>query len=245
MNAEEVANLCEALSLKENEGLLMSLHSGLKDGGSRRLSLRLAGKLLSVKHVNREAFLSVLPRIWRTVKEFEIEILEGNIFSFTFKEESDRRSVLRGGPWSFDKALLVLEEPTGKGDIREMKFDKVAFWIQIHKVPLLCMTSEIGRFLGSMIGEVKEIDDGGSGDCVGKYIRVRVVVDVTKPLRRMLRVDVLGDGKETNMLLRYERLPDHCYRCGRIGHVVRDCSIVPSSVEPEDYNLMFGSWLRA
>ena len=40
--------------------------------------------------------------------------------------------------------------------------------------------------LGSMIGVVKEIDDGGTGDCAGKYIRVRVVVNVDQPLRRIL-----------------------------------------------------------
>ncbi|KAK3230832.1 hypothetical protein Dsin_002713 [Dipteronia sinensis] len=73
---------------------------------------------------------------------------------------------------------------TGMWDIQEMQFNKVTFWVQIHRVLLLCMTFEIDRFLGSMIGEVKEVDDRGSGDCIRKYIRVMVVVDVSKPFRR-------------------------------------------------------------
>ncbi|TXG58300.1 hypothetical protein EZV62_016129 [Acer yangbiense] len=106
-----------------------------------------------------------------------------------------------------------------------MSFNKVAFWVQIHNVPLLCMMVEIGKFLGGIIGEVKDVDEEKSGDCVGKYIRVRVIVNVDKPLRHILRVDVMRDGKESTMLLRYERLLEHCYQCGRIGHVVWECEL--------------------
>ncbi|KAK2647951.1 hypothetical protein Ddye_015440 [Dipteronia dyeriana] len=96
---------------------------------------------------------------------------------------------------------------------------------------------------GSMIGEVKE--SGGSRDCAGKYIRVRVVVNVDQPLCRILRVDVLGDSKESTMLLRYERLPEHCFWCGLIGHVVRVCLTKPKSSELEDFSVLFGPWLNA
>ena len=92
----------------------------------------------------------------------EIEVIDGNTFSFTFLLVDDRFLVLHGGPWRFDRALLVLEEPIGKGEVQNMNFNKVAFWVQIHNVPLLCMTREIGVFLGRMIGEFKEIDVGPS-----------------------------------------------------------------------------------
>lgn len=73
----------------------------------------------------------------------------------------------------------MLEEPKGKGEIVRMKFNKAAFWVQIHNVPLLCMTRDIGLFIGRMIREVREID----GECVRKYIRVCVVINVDQPLR--------------------------------------------------------------
>ncbi|TXG70568.1 hypothetical protein EZV62_005503 [Acer yangbiense] len=207
MDAQEIAKLCENLSLKDKEGPLMPLRTGLKDG-EKGLVLRLASRIKSNKLVNRDAFINLILRIWRLRYGVDIEVIEGNTFSFTFKDE-------------------------------------VAFWIQIHNVPLLCMTTKIGRFLGSMIGVVKEIDDDGTGDCVGKYIRIMVVVNVDQPLRRILRVDVLRDGKESTMLLRYERLPEHCFRCGLVGHVVRDCLSKSTSDELEDFNLLFGPWLNA
>ncbi|KAK2640565.1 hypothetical protein Ddye_028360 [Dipteronia dyeriana] len=215
----------------------------MKNGG-RHMFLRLIGKLLSNKPVNREAFLVVMLKIWRTLEGFEIEVIGGNTFSFTFKNDDDKRRILHGGPWSFDNALLVIEEPLGKGDIQDMRFNKVAFWIYFHRVPLICMTSEIGRFLGGLIGEVEEVDDGRSHDCVGKYIHVRVVIDITQPLRRMLMVDVLHDGNELMMLLRYEKLQEYCFRYGRLVHVVRDCGVRPSSAKPNDFTVLYGPWLR-
>ncbi|KAK2647505.1 hypothetical protein Ddye_014994 [Dipteronia dyeriana] len=99
--------------------------------------------------------------------------------------------------------------------------------------------------MGGLIGEVQETDTSPTGECVGSFLRVRVLVRIDRPLRRILRVDVLRDGTESIMLLRYERLPDHCYRYGRLGHVVRDCLMAPVGEVSENYNLMFGSWLRA
>ncbi|KAK3188887.1 hypothetical protein Dsin_028448 [Dipteronia sinensis] len=203
MDAQDIAKLCEALSLKDREGPVMTLREGLRDDGERRLTMRLAGRIKSNRLVNMEAFINLIPKIWRLKYGVDIEVIDGNTFSFTFKDAADHYRVLQGGPLSFDKALLVLEEPTGRGEVRDIMFNRVAFWVQIHNVPLLCMTSEIDRFLRSMIGDVKEVDDNGNGDCVGKYIRVRVVVNVDLPLRRILRVDVLGDGNESSMLLRY------------------------------------------
>ncbi|KAK0583555.1 hypothetical protein LWI29_038145 [Acer saccharum] len=43
------------------------------------------------------------------------------------------------------------------------------------------------------------------------------------------------------MLLRYEKLPKHCFRCGHIGHVVRNCPVEPTGDELEDYDFGFGS----
>jgi hypothetical protein len=98
MNADSVAKLCGALTLKEREGPLQPLATNLKDGGEKRLALRLVGKLLSTKLVNRTAFIDLMPRIWRIKEGVEIEVVDGNIFSFTFKCASDRRLVLQWWP---------------------------------------------------------------------------------------------------------------------------------------------------
>ncbi|TXG57107.1 hypothetical protein EZV62_018420 [Acer yangbiense] len=105
---------------------------------------------------------------------------------------------------------------------------------------------DIESLTGEMIGDVVEVDGGLAGDCVGKFLRVRVRIDISKPLRRCLRVDILCDKLETIMLLRYERLPNICFKCGRIGHTTNECQSeelnpVVDGVE----KLLFGAWMKA
>ncbi|KAL5795008.1 hypothetical protein ACOSP7_003602 [Xanthoceras sorbifolium] len=104
------------------------------------------------------------------------------------------------------------------------------------------MNREAGLFLGGLIGEVKEIDSGGGGDCLGKFIRIRVLVDVGKPLKRGLRV-ASGDVDEfASILVCYERLPNFCYYCGLLGHLLRECLVNDKGLI-DDSELRFRQWL--
>ncbi|KAL5823268.1 hypothetical protein ACOSQ3_021244 [Xanthoceras sorbifolium] len=107
-----------------------------------------------------------------------------------------------------------------------INFDLVEFWVQIHNIPLLCMNKEVDIFLGKQIGEFIDIDLGDSGDCLGKHLRVWILINVSKPLKRCIQTDLTGSGMETVILLRYERLPSHYFSCGMVGHSFRECPTV-------------------
>ncbi|KAK3212425.1 hypothetical protein Dsin_017131 [Dipteronia sinensis] len=158
MDADELERLCSALSIKELEGPIKTLDEGMKTSKERKLVLCLAGKVLTTALVNKDAFISVFNSIWKVSKGFEIEWVEGNIFTFQFFNMEDRNRIINGGPWNFDKAIVALEELPIDGDISNLGFNKVEFWIQVHKIPPLCMSEEIGLFLCTMIGEVREVD---------------------------------------------------------------------------------------
>ncbi|XVE52439.1 hypothetical protein DITRI_Ditri02bG0122400 [Diplodiscus trichospermus] len=57
----------------------------------------------------------------------------------------------------------------------------------------------------------------------GKYLRVRVLINITKPLKRGQRVVVEG-GKKIRTTFKYERLPDFCYVCGMPDHQEQECN---------------------
>ncbi|KAL5843046.1 hypothetical protein ACOSQ3_013649 [Xanthoceras sorbifolium] len=86
-----------------------------------------------------------------------------------------------------------------------MKFNEAEFWVQVHNIPIVCMNRETGLFIGKQIGVLREIDLGTTGDCLGKYLRVRVRVDISKPLKCRLRLE-LEDGEDSVLLLRGEGL---------------------------------------
>ncbi|KAI9173809.1 hypothetical protein LWI28_006874 [Acer negundo] len=66
-----------------------------------------------------------------------------------------------------------------------------------------------------------------------------------EPLLRSLRVDLLGNGKITTMLLRYERLLDYCFKCGRLGHSLLECTDTSDGKDMKsEANIRLNVWLR-
>ncbi|TXG73319.1 hypothetical protein EZV62_001898 [Acer yangbiense] len=192
---------CNALSIKEKEHPVCTLDVNLKVKGEMRLALCLVGKIMKKKLVNRDVFMEVMNKIWRVYGGVEIEPVEGNIFAFYFSNLDDMQRILKGGPWAFVQAIIVFDKPAGASEINDLKFMYVDFWVQIHNIPLICMTKEIWMFLGGMIGKVHDIDLGTTADGSGSFLRVRVTMETKQSLQHYLRVDLLGFEKITTMLL--------------------------------------------
>ena len=85
------------------------------------------------------------------------------------------------------------------------------------------MNQNSAQFICDKIGKVLEVDVSDSGECWGKYVWVKIVIDITKPLKRFLRVAIGSKEIPVTMLLLYERLPSFCHRCGIIGHQIKEC----------------------
>lgn len=64
----------------------------------------------------------------------------------------------------------------------------------------------------------------------GEYMRVWVVVDISKPLLRGKKF-MFGSTEQCWIRFSYERLPNICYSCRRLGHVQRDCTYKKISME--------------
>lgn len=90
-----------------------------------------------------------------------------NIFLFKFASEEEKKKVLVGGPWHFDRALIVLIEPTGIGDIKNQSFTHTTFWVQIHNIPIMCMNKEAIQKLREKIGTIKEVETDEVGNVLG------------------------------------------------------------------------------
>lgn len=56
----------------------------------------------------------------------------------------------------------------------------------------------------------------------GDYCRIRVDLNVTKPLRRGVFVSLESQGKVW-LAFKYENLPTFCFCCGHMGHGVAEC----------------------
>ncbi|TXG51180.1 hypothetical protein EZV62_023704 [Acer yangbiense] len=74
---------------------------------------------------------------------------------------------------------------------------------------------------------------------------IKVLIDAKEPLKRSLRVDLLGEGKIKVVLLRYERLLDYCFKCSRLGHSLRECLETGDGMEViSEAQTRLNVWLR-
>ncbi|KAH9647987.1 hypothetical protein KPL70_025411 [Citrus sinensis] len=193
------------------------------------------------KGVNKEGLKAALQQVWRTFKEVKIESVGNNIFMFKFAEEVDKKRVLKGGPWHFDRPLIVLAEPKGIGEVAKQSFTHTSFLVQIRNVPLACMDKDFLWDLGRKIGSVEEVQTDDNGDCIGEYARIRVSINITQPLERILFLKQEGET-DIPMPVVYERLLDFCYFCGIIGHQYKECGKYQDQPRAD---LPYGSWMKA
>ncbi|KAL5779913.1 hypothetical protein ACOSQ2_010650 [Xanthoceras sorbifolium] len=70
------------------------------------------------------------------------------------------------------------------------------------------------------------------------------MVDVSKPPGRGLRVEFSENGEASVIVLCYEKLPNFCYFCRRIRHLVRECTECDCDLL-DTTALKFGAWMRA
>ncbi|TXG53376.1 hypothetical protein EZV62_022545 [Acer yangbiense] len=245
MSALEIARLYENLSLAEEDGVVLEMSEETSIDGVKDVNRCLVGKVLSYKKVNREAFKGLIEQIWSPFGQVEVESVGDNLFMFYFNNGEDRNRVLQRGPWHFGNSLIVLEKSTGEGNVSKLGFNRADFWVQIHDIPILCMNRRTAKWLAKQIGEVVEIPSE-SRECWGKFMWVKVRIDILKPLKRWLKLKIGQTDEVTLVSLKYEKLPDFCYACGRMGYGMKECLDEEArKMALEGPLTRFGSWLKA
>ena len=91
----------------------------------------------------------------------------------------------------------------------------------MHILPYNLLTEEATFSLGETLGIVTKSKDVSemSG---GNFMRVRVAVDITKPLCWERKV-TWDQSKKGWVSFQYERLPNIYYWCGNLSHDDKDC----------------------
>lgn len=204
----------------------------------------LIGRYWMERKYNKEVFKIVLSKLWRMEGRVTFKEVQDNLWLVKFLDGDDKHRVLEGRPWLFDSQIFVLQDFDGKTPPSRMSFSSSPCWIQIHDMPLLCMTKGVGSKIGKSIGVLEEVDVADGSARWGRYLCTRVTIDLMKPLERW-RALHLGDTMNW-VDFQYEKLPQFCSLCGCILHGPRGCMTKrggrPLQAEGEK---KWGPWLKA
>jgi hypothetical protein len=135
---------------------------------------------------------------------------------------------------------VILEEFVEWMQPSELRFDKLQLWARVLNLPFNLRNPTWGKAIAKMIDkEASQV----MFDSVGGFLRARVTIDVTKPLRRGLLIESAARKSTDWYVIQYEHIPHFCFSCGRLGHSELLCPT--PGIRDADGNWPFGAGLRA
>ncbi|KAM0902773.1 hypothetical protein ACQ4PT_019059 [Festuca glaucescens] len=110
---------------------------------------------------------------------------------------------------------------------------------KIHGIPELYRKMEVMDDLARKVGKVKEVQLAPKLFFEGNYVRIRVRINIAKALMRFVTL-TMPEGKK-RLMIKYEKVPFFCKRCGFMGHDHEECG----DGVWEEKQLQFGAWMLA
>ncbi|CAL1402094.1 unnamed protein product [Linum trigynum] len=179
----------------------------------KTLVVRLLGRSISYAYL-----CSQLRWKWRPTGRLDILDLNDRTFLVTFYNDQDFLHALTGGPWTILDHYLVVHQWSPSFRTSDKPHKSVVAWIQLPELPVHFYHREVLFALGNLIGRTVKLDYHTENLERGKFARLAVELDMTKPLATRIRLD----GSWQPVL--YENLPEICFECGRIGHTEEFCA---------------------
>nr|CCA66049.1 hypothetical protein [Beta vulgaris subsp. vulgaris] len=238
--ADEIILKVSAMKLTAEEDKTLAFDDISDTANNQDFTLSLIGKVVTVRSFNFDALKRTLNQIWSISKGAIFRIIENDLFVVQFACKRDKEKVMAGRPWSFDQSLVLLQEIDADVQPSNVRLTHSPFWVRVYNLPMRCRSEQHIRMIGGCIGDVLEVDTHEI--LWDKSARIRVLIDITKPLRRVQRF-ALKNGVSALVEIKYERLPTFCFLCGVIGHIGRDC--VEVFEEDKEGESQWGAWLRA
>lgn len=172
----------EDMNIENEENEELVLDEGMEEEGNR-FAMCLVGCFLTKKNINIRAMRTKLADLWKPAIGININDLKPGTFLFQFYHTDDMKWVLNNGSWTFDSAVLVMNVIKAGEDPVKVTLNEVEFWIQIYDLPVGYMTEMMGKQLGNFFGTFVHYDAKNNSILWREYMRLRIKIDVRKPLK--------------------------------------------------------------
>ena len=221
--ADEMANSMNKLRLTSDEEEIIAISDEGRLEVLESCNLSLIGKFLTCKPYNKMAAKNTIRRAWGIDDAMQILEVGPNLFQFKFLSKFEMERILRGGPWSFDNPLLILQRWKKGMTVGNIKMENASLWVQIWGALLDMISPQVAKQIGGHLSEVEEVEWKKKKDAINFFMCVRVSLPISKPLRR--GGFIAGTNGERYWVdYKYERLPIFYHYCGILGHDFKNCA---------------------
>ncbi|CAI0431741.1 unnamed protein product [Linum tenue] len=143
--------------------------------------------------------------------------LNNDTFLVTFSNEQDYLTALTGGPWVILDHYLVVHQWSPSFRTGQKPYRSVVAWIQLPELPVHFYNREVLFAIGNLIGRTVKLDYHTEHRQRGKFARIAVELDMSKPVPSRIHLDGFWQA------VQYENLPLICFECGCVGHSDDSC----------------------
>lgn len=160
-----------------------------------------------------------LQQKWSLRGGWKLIDLVNDYFVVKFDQEEDLNFVLTEGPWIISGQYLVMQKWRPGFCPATAHITRIAAWICVSVIQLECFDIWALKRIGNLLGKLLKIDGLTTAQNRGKFARLCVELDLTKPLDAFVQINQVWYNIE------YEGLPEICYLCGHYGHKKEACSL--------------------
>lgn len=153
------------------------------------------------------ALQSRIEALWKPKGRWKVIDLENNYYMIQMGNEEDYVHALTGGPWVIFDHYLAVEPWSTSFDPAKHETSTIMAWIRLPGLPIQWYHKKVLRAIGQAIGDVIKIDYKTRDAKRGRFARIAVKLDTSKPLLPM----VVIEGRE--QIIEYEHLPLISFVC--------------------------------
>lgn len=178
----------------------------------RTLIVKVLGRKVSYSYLFQR-----LQRMWKPDANFDLIAIDQDYFLARFDSLRDYEFAKYEGPWIILGHYLTVQEWEPNFFPHKNKLNKLLVWVRFPTLPIEYFDDEFLAKIGRNIGRPVKVDTTTSLISIGKFARICVEVDVTKPLLAKFTV-----GGEV-VPIEYEGIQMVCFSCGIYGHRQGQC----------------------
>ncbi|CAN6819675.1 unnamed protein product, partial [Brassica oleracea] len=170
---------------------------------------------------------SVLNHLWGKGKRLEIH---NNPYSRSVlvRITSDylKQKILEKGYWYVGDSLFHTQQWTSTTRSTAPSFSSIKIWAHLTGIPLDLRHQDGLSLVADLVGEPKETDDFTKNLVSLTLAHAKVEVDLTKPLPDVVEF-TRQSGEVVEVLVAYPWLPPTCSHCKELGHIAKNCLLIP------------------